>query len=88
MAGAVTDRERMSHFRDGRQQSCGALPESLSFADLGFDGLGRRKSPISMWLGARGACMQFTNFFGRCATSRTRYGQCLLEGEVTCLHAI
>jgi hypothetical protein len=39
---------KMSHFGDSLQKTCTALRMLLSFAELCFDGLGRRKLPISM----------------------------------------
>jgi hypothetical protein len=50
------------------------LPRLLSFAPLGFHGLGGGKFPISVWLGARGTRVQFTNLIVGCTTSGTRYG--------------
>jgi hypothetical protein len=38
----------MSHFGDSLQKTCTALRMLLSFAEICFDGLGRRKLPISM----------------------------------------
>ena len=63
-----------SHFSDSLHETGAVMRESFSFADLGFDGLGRGKLPVAMRLGARVTGMQFTNFPDRCPTSRTRYG--------------
>jgi hypothetical protein len=38
----------MSHLGDSLQKTCAALRMLLSFAELCFDVLGRRKFPISM----------------------------------------
>ncbi len=50
------------------------LHRLLSFARLGFHGLGGGKFPIPVWLGARGTRVQFTSPTVGCTTSRTRYG--------------
>lgn len=57
MAETVTDRKGMSRFRDGCHKTGAALRKPVSFAALRFDGLGGRQLPISVWLGAWGACM-------------------------------
>ncbi len=59
---------------------------AVSFAGLRFHDLGCGKFPISVWLGAQGARMQFTSFLGRCTTSRTRHGEYLFQGEVLGFH--
>jgi hypothetical protein len=46
----------------------------LSFAGLRFHGLGCGKFPISVWLGAQGIRLQFTDFRGLCTTSWARHG--------------
>jgi len=46
----------------------------LSSAGASFHGLGCRKFPISVGLGARGTRVQFTNFPDRCTTSSTGHG--------------
>jgi hypothetical protein len=58
----------------------------LSFAGLRFHGLSCGKFPISMWLGAQGARMQFTSFLGRRTTSRTRHGEYLFQREFLGFH--
>jgi hypothetical protein len=45
----------------------------LSFTGF-FHGLGCGELPIPVWLGARGARMQFTNFADCCTTRVTRHG--------------
>jgi hypothetical protein len=50
------------------------LHRLLSFAPLGFHGLGGGKFPVSVWLGARGTRVQFTSLIVGCTISRTRYG--------------
>ncbi len=47
--------------------------DPLSFAGF-FHGLGCGEFPIPVWLGARGAGMQFTDFADRCTTGVTRHG--------------
>jgi hypothetical protein len=50
-------------------------PHRLSWlAGLGFRGLGRGKFSISVGLGARGTCVQFTSLSDRCATGVTGHG--------------
>ena len=58
----------------------------LSLARLHFHGLGCRKLPVSVWLGAQGTRMQFTSLLCRCTASGTRYGEYLLPGEFLCFH--
>jgi hypothetical protein len=41
---------------------------NVSFAELHFYGIGCRKLPVPVWLGARGTRVEFTNFSGRCST--------------------
>ncbi len=49
-------------------------PHRLSpLAGLCFRGLGCGKFSIPMWLGARGAGVQFTSLSDRCATGITRH---------------
>ena len=54
---------------------------------ISFHGLGCGEFPISVWLGARGARMQFANFPDRRTTSNTRHGQYLFRGELLGFHA-
>ena len=70
---AVT-RKSLSHFSDSRQKNREAWGKSFSFAEFRFDGVGGCELPISMWLGAWGTGMQFTNFPDSRTTSGTRYG--------------
>jgi len=51
-----------------------AASPSVMARELRFRGLGRGKFPISVWLGARGARVQFTRLSDRCATGIARHG--------------
>ena len=62
------------------------LPAVIAFAELHLYGLGCGKFPITMWLGAKGARMQFARFLGSCTTSRTRHGQYLFQCEILGFH--
>ena len=73
MAGVVSSSGK-SHFGDDCEKARAVVRESLSFAEFCLDGVCRRQLAISMWLGARGAGMEFTNLSRGRATSRTRYG--------------
>jgi hypothetical protein len=59
---------------------------SLSFAGFRFHGLNGGKFPISVWFGAWGTSMKFTNFPDRSTTSHTRHSQHLLQGEFLGFH--
>jgi len=47
-------RRKVSHFNDRQQKSRAAWGKSFSFAESRFNGVGRRKLPVSMRLSARG----------------------------------
>ena len=53
---------------------------------LRFRGLHCGKSSISVWLGAQGACLQFTSLADRCAAGITGLGQYLFPSEFFGLH--
>ena len=44
------------------------------FLGLRFYGIGCRKLPVPVWLGAKGTRMQFTRLLDRCTASITRHG--------------
>ena len=73
MKRVVTDTARGVTSGDSLQETRLALRESSFLANLRFDDLGGCKLSVSMRLGARVACMQFTDFPDRCTTSGTRY---------------
>jgi hypothetical protein len=50
-----------------------ASPPVTACAGLCFRGLGCGKFSISVWLGARGAGVQFTSLSDRCATGIARH---------------
>src|ERR1700756_1700123 len=63
-----------------------ASPAVKVCSGASFNGLGGGKFPIAMWLGAHGTRMQFTSFFLRCTTSRTRHGKYLFQREFLGFH--
>jgi hypothetical protein len=56
------------------------------FLDFCFHSIGSGELPISVWFGARSARVQFTDFLDRRATSGTRHGQYLFQGQFLGLH--